>query len=139
KKLGERLDVWTAYDFLFPGVFLQRTAFHPPGTADRSGQGAPQDVPLFWRLDEQAVTPIGRRASRYFYAAGARASDLDPGQLDRLFAVTEMAFHEDKTLIEAQQKLIDREPDRAMLPTSLDAGPTQFRKMVDSLLTSAAA
>ena len=29
KKLGERVDVWNAYDFLFPGVFLQRTSFYP--------------------------------------------------------------------------------------------------------------
>ena len=36
----------------------------------------------------------------------------------------------DKTIIEAQQKLIDREPERPMLGTSLDAGPTHFRKMV---------
>ena len=36
RKLGERVDVWTAYDFLFPGLFLQRTGFYPPGTAERS-------------------------------------------------------------------------------------------------------
>ena len=43
------------------------------------------------------------------------------------------AFHEDKRIIEAQQKLIDLEPGRAMLPTSLDAGPTQFRKLVEAM------
>ena len=136
RKLGERVDVWTTYDFLFPGVFLQRTGFYPAGTADKAGRGEPQGTPLFWRLDEQAVTPVGERRSRYFYAAGARTGDIDPDRLDRLFAVTETAFHEDKSIIEAQQKMIDREPGRRMLPTSLDAGPTQFRKMVDALLTS---
>jgi hypothetical protein len=78
------------------------------------------------------VTPVGRRASRYFYAVGTRVQDIDPGKLERLFGVTTAAFHEDKRIIEAQQKLID-EPDRPMLPTSLDAGPTQFRKLVDAL------
>jgi vanillate O-demethylase monooxygenase subunit len=133
KKLGEEVDVWTTYDFLFPGVFLQRTCFHPAGTADRSGRGSPQGEPLFYRIDEQAVTPISGRASRYFYAAGARANDIDPDRLERLFAVTTTAFHEDKRLIEAQQKLIELEPDRKMLPTSLDAGPTQFRKLVEAM------
>ena len=133
KKLGERVDVWTAYDFLFPGLFLQRTGFYPPGTAERSGGKAPQGTPLFDRVDEQAVTPVSARASRYFYAVGARASDIDPDQCERLFALTATAFHEDKALIEAQQKLIDLDPGRRMLPTSLDAGPTQFRKLVDSL------
>jgi vanillate O-demethylase monooxygenase subunit len=133
RKLGERVDVWTAYDFLFPGLFLQRTGFYPPGTAERSAGKAPSGTPLFDRVDEQAVTPVSARASRYFYAVGARASDIDQDQCERLFALTTTAFHEDKSLIEAQQKLIDLDPERRMLPTSLDAGPTQFRKLVDSL------
>src|SRR5262249_46363300 len=82
KKLGERLDVWTAYDFLFPGVFLQRTGFYPPGTAEQSGGQAPAIEPLFHRLDEQAVTPMAERRSRYFYAAGARSGDLDAENLE---------------------------------------------------------
>ena len=64
----------------------------------------------------------------------ARApKDIDPDKLERLYAVTTTAFHEDKRIIEAQQKLIDLEPERAMLPTSLDAGPTQFRKLVETM------
>lgn len=133
KKLGERVDVWNSYDFVFPGIFLQRTTFHPQGTAGRSGNGPPEEVPLFYRVDEQAVTPISARASRYFYAAGARHDDIDPGRLERLFGVTQVAFNEDKTIIEAQQRTIDLDPSRPMLGTSLDAGPTRFRKMVEGL------
>jgi vanillate O-demethylase monooxygenase subunit len=133
KKLGETVDVWTAYDFLFPGIFLQRTAFFPPGTAEASGRRAPEREPLFHRIDEQAVTPVSGRKSRYFYAVGTRAEDIDSDKLERLYAVTATAFHEDKRIIEAQQKLIDLEPGRAMLPTSLDAGPTQFRKLVEAM------
>src|SRR4051812_33374091 len=90
-KLGARADVWTTYDFLFPGLFLQRTGFHPPGTAERSAGKAPHGEPLFHRVDEQAVTPVSARASRYFYAAGARASDIDQDQCERLFALTATA------------------------------------------------
>jgi vanillate O-demethylase monooxygenase subunit len=133
KKLGEAVDVWTTYDFVFPGIFLQRTAFFPAGTAEASGLRAPGRAPLFHRLDEQAVTPVAGRRSRYFYAVGTRAEDIDADKLERLYAVTTTAFHEDKRIIEAQQKLIDLEPGRAMLPTSLDAGPTQFRKMVEAM------
>ena len=124
--------------FLFPGIFLQRTAFFPAGTAEASGRTPPERTPLFHRVDEQAVTPVGARKSRYFYAAGTRATDIDPDKLERLYAVTTTAFHEDKRIIEAQQKLIDLEPGRAMLPTSLDAGPTRFRKLVDGLMSAAA-
>jgi len=136
KKLGERVDVWNSYDFVFPGVFLQRTSFYPAGTAQQSGGGEPDRPPLFHRIDEQAVTPVSARASRYFYAAGARDCDIEADKLDRLFAVTETAFGEDKSLIEGQQKLIDLEPGRRMLPTSLDAGPTRFRHLVESLLAA---
>ena len=79
---------------------------------------------------------MGPRSSRYFYAAGARSGDIDPDRVAKLYGVTEAAFHEDKSLIEAQQKLIDLEPARRMLPTSLDAGPTQFRRIVERLIES---
>jgi len=130
KKLGERVDVWNAYDFIFPGVFLQRTVFFPLGTQD------PAAPPLFYRIDEQAVTPMTKRTSRYFYAAGTRTDDLTDDRVDRLFDVTKAAFHEDKVIIEAQQKMIDLDPGRPMLPTSLDAGPTRFRKMVETMVTA---
>ncbi len=130
KRFGERVDMWTAYDFVFPGVFLQRTVFFPCGTAE------PDVPPLFYRLDEQAVTPMTARTSRYFYAAGARSDDITDERVERLFDVTRTAFLEDKRLIEAQQKTIDLDPDRPMLPTSLDAGPTQFRKMVEAMVTA---
>jgi len=139
KKLGERVDVWNTYDFLFPGIFLQRTAFYPVGTAARCKRGEPQEPPLFLRIDDQAVTPASARSARYFFAAGARASDIEPDRVERLYATTETAFYEDKRIIEAQQKLIDLDPDRRMLPTSLDAGPTQFRRLVDRLIEAEAA
>jgi vanillate O-demethylase monooxygenase subunit len=134
KKVGERADVWNSYDFVFPGLFLQRTSFYPAGTAAKSPNGLTTEAPLFYRIDEQAVTPVSGRASRYFYAAGARAEDIDSERLERLFAVTETAFGEDKALIEAQQKMIDLDPGRRMIPTNSDAGPTRFRKLVDELL-----
>jgi vanillate O-demethylase monooxygenase subunit len=136
KKLGEVADVWTTYDFLFPGIFLQRTSFFPAGTADQCGRREPTAEPLFHRVDEQAVTPVGPRTSRYFYAVGTRADDIDADKLERLYAVTTTAFHEDKTIIEAQQKTIDRDPSRQMLGTSLDAGPTHFRKMVEAMVVA---
>jgi phenylpropionate dioxygenase-like ring-hydroxylating dioxygenase large terminal subunit len=134
KRWGDTLDLWNSYDFLFPGIFLLRTAFHPAGTAERCRLAPPEEAPLFLRYDDQAVTPMTHRTSRYFYAAGARSTDIDPDRLGRLFAIVEAAFNEDKAIIEAQQKLIDLEPDRRMLPTSLDAGPTQFRRLVQTLL-----
>jgi vanillate O-demethylase monooxygenase subunit len=134
KRWGDTLDLWNSYDFLFPGIFLLRTSFYAAGTAERCKLAPPDEAPLFLRYDDQAVTPMSNRTTRYFYAAGARSADIDPDRLGRLFGVVEAAFNEDKALIEAQQKLIDLDPARRMLPTSLDAGPTQFRRLVQTLL-----
>ena len=114
KKLGERRR---RLEFLrlrlsrgLPAAHQLLSGRHRPAARRPA---SPIEPPLFHRIDEQAVTPISARASRYFYAAGARAEDIDPDRLDRLFAVTETAFGEDKALIEAQQKLIDLEPGPA--------------------------
>jgi vanillate O-demethylase monooxygenase subunit len=129
----ETFDIWNSYDFLVPGIFLMRTSVYPVGTADRLNNQPPAEPPLFLRCDEQAVTPVTARTSRYFYAAGARSSDVGPEQVDKIFEVVEAAFQEDKAIIEAQQIVIDREPTRRMLPTSFDAGPTQFRRILERL------
>lgn len=127
-------DMWSTYDFLVPGIFLLRTAWYPVGTAERLQLKPPVDPPLFLRCDEQAVTPTTARTSRYFYATGARSNDITPPQVDKMFAVVEAAFREDKAIIEAQQLVLDRDPQRRMLPTSFDAGPTQFRRILEGLV-----
>jgi vanillate O-demethylase monooxygenase subunit len=131
----QTVDMWNAYDFLVPGIFLLRTAWYPLGTAERLGHKPPAgEPPMFLRCDEQAVTPTTARTARYFYATGARSSDISPAQLDKMFGVLEAAFHEDKAIIEGQQLVIDRDPGRRMLPTSFDAGPTRFRRILEGLV-----
>jgi phenylpropionate dioxygenase-like ring-hydroxylating dioxygenase large terminal subunit len=134
QKLGDTFDNFIAYDFLFPGLFLLRAYFYPAGTAQRVNLEAPNEPPLFQRCDDQAVTPVDARRSRYFYAAGARAQDIEWPQVEKMYGITETAFHEDKALIEAQQKMIDRDPEHPMVLATADAAPTQFRRMVQQWL-----
>ena len=138
-RFGERLDMWTSYDFLLPGIFVQRTAWHPAGAARAAGFGVPDGDPVFVRFDDHAVTPVGARSSRYFYAAGGSRAVMDEQSAARMLDFSTRAFLEDKGIIEAQQVVIDREPDRPMLATSLDAGPTRFRRIVDEFLAAEAA
>ena len=135
-RLGELFDNFIAYDFVFPGLFLLRALVYPAGTARRMDLAAPGEPPLFQRCDDQAVTPVDARRSRYFFAAGARASDVDWPQVEKMYAITERAFHEDKALIEAQQRMIDLEPDRPMVGATADAAPLQFRRMVSQWLAA---
>ena len=131
---NETYDMWNAYDFLVPGIFLMRTAWYAPGTADGLQLKPPTEPPVFLRCDEQAVTPTTARTSRYFFATGARSGDIDQQQLDKMYGVVAAAFAEDKDIIEAQQIVIDRDPTRRMLPTSFDAGPTQFRRVLEEMV-----
>lgn len=139
RRHGEVLDMWNSYDFLVPGIFVLRSMWYPAGTAQRLGMAPPSEAPLFLRVDDQAVTAMTDRSARYFYAAGARAQDLAWEQVEKLFKQTEQAFHEDKVIIEAQQKVIDLEPGRAMVPMSFDAGPIQYRRILRQLAEREAA
>ena len=49
------------------------------------------------------------------------------------------AFEEDRTMIEAQQKIIDQVPDRPMIPIAADSGLNQARWLIDRLLKTEAA
>jgi vanillate O-demethylase monooxygenase subunit len=44
-----------------------------------------------------------------------------------------VAFGEDKTMIEAQQKVIDRSPGARIMPTAHDKGVTIFTRLVERL------
>ena len=47
-----------------------------------------------------------------------------------LMELAAIAFGEDKTMIEAQQKVIDRTPDARIMPTAHDKGVTLFTRLV---------
>jgi hypothetical protein len=51
-----------------------------------------------------------------------------------MFQVVLDAFGEDKRMIEAQQRTIDKDPNRRELLTSADAGPVLMRKVIDRLI-----
>jgi phenylpropionate dioxygenase-like ring-hydroxylating dioxygenase large terminal subunit len=134
RRHGDAFDLWSSYDFLVPGIFLLRSAWYPAGTARRCDLLAPKEPPLFLRCDDQAVTPVTARRSRYYYLAGGRREQLDDALLDKLFAVAEAAFVEDLAIIEAQQRVLDLDPGRHMLNTSLDVGLSQFRRILRELV-----
>jgi len=128
------VDTWISYDFLLPGVFLMDAKFFEPGAAERFAHGAPTDEPAHDEFTCQVVTPLSKGRTRYLFAYGpwSRVKGLAEFYRD----VSYMAFGEDKVMIEAQQRVIDRSPGVAMQPTSFDAAPSQFRWLVDKLIAA---
>lgn len=128
-----RVDTWSRVRYLLPGLFLMDTKFYPAGEAAASGFAAPKSEPFFFRVDQQAVTPISKSRTRYLYASGVVSAAATDDVLDRRMAVVNAAFAEDEAMIEAQQKIWELTPPhhaKAFIPQ--DKGPAMFRRLLAS-------
>lgn len=131
----DAVDIWTSYDFIVPGTFLLYTAICPVGTAALRGDDGPQpgDTILFDNFTSQAVVPTGEKTSRYYYSWGPASRWGGKAMADAMIAVANQAFDEDKVMIEAQQKIIDSDPDARVIPSSADKAITLFQRKMASL------
>jgi vanillate O-demethylase monooxygenase subunit len=129
------VDSWQTYDFLIPGVLLMWSGNYPEGTARSLDHGRPDPANSIAGLNftSQAVTPTGPMASRYFFSWGPHRSQGDEAMRDGMMALAGVAFGEDKVMIEAQQKVIDRSPEARIMPTAHDKGVTIFTRLVERL------
>lgn len=126
-----RVDTFSTYDYLLPGLFIMRSSSFPAGTAQTFAFGPPKGDPMFERLEQQAVTPIAPGRSRYLFASGLPARFVDMPILQGVFDVIKAAFAEDKRMIEGQQAIWDRTaPGRAKVHIPQDTGPSMFRRMI---------
>ena len=126
------LAMFQSYDYLAPGILLMYSAFFDPEMMPADGVSRPEAKPMGLRVDLQAVTPMSSRRTRYFFRSGVRAGEGGEAMADRTKAVTEMAFAEDREMIEAQQQILDGRPGREVLISS-DVGPVQFRSVLRKL------
>lgn len=125
------VDVRNEYRYLLPGLFLMTSTWYAPGAAKRCNFGTPVDAPLSTRVEQQAVTPVSERQSRYFFATGVEAAHARPALLDGMFKVVNAAFLEDQRILEGQQRIIDlTPPDARMFATPHDTAVFAFRRLV---------
>jgi hypothetical protein len=104
----------------------------PVGTAERLGGAAP-DLDLAAgavTFTSQAVTPLTEKTSRYFFSWGPHVKHGDAALRDTLMGIAHKAFVEDRTMIEAQQRVIDMTPSPRIMPTSADRAITLFNQMI---------
>lgn len=132
----ERVDRWSSYDFLVPGILLMDSGVYPPGTADASDDGPPREgiAPLQANRTCQAVTPLTDGTSRYFFSYGPTRATGSPELLERMFDMAKAAFGEDKAMIEAQQKTLAIDPHVKMMPVSADAALSRFRWLLGKMV-----
>lgn len=127
------MDSFMGYDFLLPGILLMTSAVFPVGTAKACDYGPPrlEEATSNVTFTSQAVTPMDDQTSRYFFSWGPHRAHGDEAVRDRLMQMADLAFAEDKTMIEAQQRVINSGPARPVMPTAHDHGVTLFNRMVE--------
>jgi vanillate O-demethylase monooxygenase subunit len=136
--LTDEVDSWQSYDYLVPGVLIMNSAIFPKGTAD-GGQRQPPDSsvrPLVQRITCQAVTPMTDRTTRYYFSTGTPCGEGAQARADKQLEITRLAFQEDKEMIEAQQRVIDRDPERREMLIPADIGPAQMRSVIARLIAA---
>ena len=92
------------------------------------------EVPLFEHYTRQAVTPIDERRSYYTFSWGPSTRCGSKADADLMESMLMTAFTEDKVMIEAQQKIIDRDPTRTVMPIAADKGVILFNRLMERLM-----
>ncbi len=125
--------MWSSYDYLVPGIFLLTTAWYPAGTSSAVKQGTPNMPPLVVRSGKQAVTPVEEGSLRYFFAVTMRSEDIGETEFSKIYEVVCEAFEEDRAIIQAQQKVLERSGGASMVLSVADAAPVMFRRIMREL------
>ncbi len=129
------IDSYMTYDFLLPGVLLMTGGTFPLGTAKACGYGQPDDALATGGITftSQAVTPMTETTARYFFSWGPHRRFGDEALRDRLMEMAGQAFAEDKTMIEAQHRVIAQTAHPRVMPTVHDRGITLFNRLVEKM------
>jgi phenylpropionate dioxygenase-like ring-hydroxylating dioxygenase large terminal subunit len=131
---GPLTDQFVTYDFIVPGIFLLWQYTYQVGAAAKSDMGWPHPElePVAKQFTCQAVTPYTTRKSCYIFAFGPekKYAEFEPNFWD----IGDMAFNEDKIMIEAQQRMIDAHPDAKMQPLSMDGATNRFGGIMNRLM-----
>jgi len=85
-----------------------------------------------------AITPETDRTTHYFWAQAHDFSPRDKRVTDQLFGEIEATFKEDWTLLEAQQRAVERSPEAPIIDIRADVGPLQARRLVEHILSAEA-
>jgi vanillate O-demethylase monooxygenase subunit len=132
-------DIWSSYEYLVPGVFLMRTEVHGADPQREAHSPPPESPALFKHFTSQAVTPVNEREVRYYFSWGPSSDTPDAESIStHMLSIAEIAFAEDRAMIEAQQRNVDRVPGAKELLTAADEGPVKMRAVFKNLMEAEA-
>ena len=119
-----RINRWHTNNFTPPGLHVIENGSMPAGAKDKSA--------ALERKVLNLITPETTTTSHYFWAIVRQFRLDDQALTDYIREGITKTFDQDKAILEAQQRAIGADPDRAVFPVSIrvDAGPIQGRKLV---------
>ncbi|WP_291014164.1 aromatic ring-hydroxylating dioxygenase subunit alpha [Hydrogenophaga sp.] len=125
RRFDTHLDRWFVYQFLLPGTLLMHSGGRPTGAApDAPGPSV--------RLHScQTLTPESANTTHYFFQQSHPVGEGDESVTESIYNSLIGAFNEDRDMITAQHRNIQRQPDRPMLPLAMDAALIQFRRLLE--------
>lgn len=121
---GGHVDRWFIYDFVLPGTLLMHSGGRPTGDAEGDMRRA---VELH---SCQTLTPETETRTHYFFQQSHRAELGGEWLTQMIHDGLIVAFNEDRDMITAQARNIERGPDAPMLPLAMDAALMQFRRLL---------
>lgn len=125
-----RCDRRQEYRVSLPSIALSRAVFAPAGAGAPEGRPHPETA----IMDSYSfLTPIDAHRTRYFWMQLRNASPDDEALSARLGLSVRAAFEEDRRVLEAVDKGL-RDHSGPSLNLAMDAGPLQFRKLVEAAI-----
>lgn len=130
-KFDGKVDRWQIYHWSPPALLRMDAGSAPAGTGAPEGNRVPEAVQF---RHTSIQTPETDRTSHYWFCQ-ARNFELDNEEMtEQIFKNVLVAFEEDRTMIEAQQKIISLSPERPMIPIAADSGLNQARWLIDRMV-----
>lgn len=127
-----RVDRWNIYDLEIKGnIFNMDSGSAPAGSGAPDGHFVPEAM-LFHAT--QIVTPETKKSSHFFWSYAHNFNLGDPEFTTMLTNRIAEGFEEDKDVIEAQQVIVDENPDLPFAYIHFDRGMAAGRKALAKAL-----
>lgn len=127
-----RVDRWNIYDLEIRGnVFNMDSGSAPAGSGAPEGNFVPEAM-LFHAT--QLITPEDEKNSHFFWSYAHNFRLDDAGFTKSISNRIAEGFEEDKAIIEAQQVVVNENPDLKMTPIHFDGGLARGRRMLEKAL-----
>jgi phenylpropionate dioxygenase-like ring-hydroxylating dioxygenase large terminal subunit len=130
-KFEGKVDRWQIYKWSPPALLRMDAGSAPVNTGAQEGIR----VPLALQFRHTSIqTPETETTSHYWFCQARNFELEDDALTEKIYQSVVVAFEEDRTMIEAQQKIINALPARPMTPIAADSGLNQARWLIDRML-----